>query len=79
MKIGNFDTKTLLICIAVCVIAVAVIALVRVLVKSGLLRRAAKWFTCSPTGNLVRRLCAVLFFIAVALFIGYFVYTGTKI
>lgn len=79
MKNGNFDIKTILIFVAIGVITGLVIALVRVLVKSGILRRVAAWFTTTPTGNTVRRLLAVLLFILIALFIGYFVYTGFRI
>lgn len=79
MKNGNFDIKTILIYVAIGVITGLVITLVRVLVKSGILRRVAAWFTTTPTGNTVRRLLAVLLFILIALFIGYFVYTGFRI
>ena len=79
MKNGNFDIKTILIYVAIGVVTGLVIALVRVLVKSGILRRVAAWFTTTPTGNTVRRSLAVLLFIAVAWFIGYFVYTGFKV
>lgn len=79
MKNGNFDIKTILIYVAIGVITGLVIALVRVLVKSGILRRVAAWFTTTPMGNTVRRLLAVLLFILIALFIGYFVYTGFRI
>ncbi|CDE19583.1 unknown [Acidiphilium sp. CAG:727] len=79
MKNGNFDINTILIYVAIGVITGLVITLVRVLVKSGILRRVAAWFTTTPTGNTVRRLLAVLLFILIALFIGYFVYTGFRI
>lgn len=79
MKNGNIDIKTILIYVAIGVITGLVITLVRVLVKSGILRRVAAWFTTTPTGNTVRRLLAVLLFILIALFIGYFVYTGFRI
>lgn len=79
MKNGNFDINTIFIYVAIGVITGLVITLVRVLVKSGILRRVAAWFTTTPTGNTVRRLLAVLLFILIALFIGYFVYTGFRI
>ena len=79
MKNGNFDIKTILIYVAIGVITGLVIAVIRVLVKSGILRRVTTWFTTTPTGNTIRRLLAVTLFVAVTLFIGYFVYTGFKV
>jgi len=79
MKNENFDIKTMLIYVAIGVITGLVIAGIRVLVKSGILRRAVTWFTTTPTGNTIRRLLAVTLFVAVTLFIGYFVYTGFKV
>lgn len=79
MKNGNFDIKTIFIYIAIGVMTGLVIAVIRVLVKSGILRRAVAWFTTTSTGNTIRRLLAVTLFVAVTLFIGYFVYTGFKV
>jgi len=79
MKNGNFDIKTILIYVAIGVITGLVVAVIRILVKSGILRRAAAWFTTTPTGNVVRRLLAVTLFVAITVFIGYFVYTGFKV
>lgn len=79
MEDFDFDIKTFLIGLMICVISGIVIKIVCIIVKSGILRKIANWFTATRTGNTVRRICSVLLFLTVAIFIGYFIYTGTQI